>query len=215
MDKLLQEQYWFWSIAISAVSLLVSSLITILVFILSNRLNRSLKVMELASKSQERVSDLRAKLFDQVKGDINQIFVSCFLVGNWRSVSPEQVLEAKRRVDQAMIEALPIWGSGVMEAYMEFIDVCFQTKSGRNTSPLLRCDPQRYAQEHTALPEDWHEYFMEEDKRREWIIQRLPQESKPSYRTQILLPAFVDLNTKVAASIGVDLSGQKTAELFS
>ncbi|WP_189367118.1 hypothetical protein [Tateyamaria omphalii] len=198
----------------SIVSLLVSSLITILVLLLSSRFNKSLKVIELANKSQERVADLRAKLFEDIKSDVNQIFLSCYLVGNWRSIGPDQVLQAKRRVDQAMIEALPIWGSEVMTAYQEFIDACFQTKSGRNTSPRLRGDPRRYAQEHTSLPEDWQRYFMEEDKRREWISQRLPQELEPSYRRQILLPAYVDLNTKLAASIGVELSRQQTKELF-
>lgn len=214
MDTVPQEQYWFWSLVISAFSLLISSIISIFVFLLSSRLNRSLEVMEISSKNQETISDLRAKLFSEVKQDINQIFASCYLVGNWRTISPDQLIQAKRRVDQAMIEALPIWGTAVMQSYHDFIDVCFQTKSGRNTFPLLRCDPKRYAQEHTALPYDWRPYFMDEESRCDWVSKKLPHEPRPSYRTHILLPAFVNLNTELAASMGVDVSGKRVTEIF-
>lgn len=214
IEGIIQEQYWFWSVTISAISLLISSVITVFVFGMSSRLNKALKIMEISSKSEERISDLRAKLYDQVKGDINQIFVSCYLVGNWRNVDLQAVLKAKRTVDKAMIEALPIWGTEVIAAYLEFVDVCFQTKSGRNTSPRLRGDPNRYSQEHNNLPENWEDFFMACEERSKWISEMLPNELNPSYRTQILRPAFVKLNLSVAASLGVELSEEQVMQLI-
>lgn len=213
-DVILQEQYWFWSIAVSALSLFVSGAISIFIFIISNRINKSIKIMEINSKSTERIADLRAKLYGSVKSDINLIFTSCYMVGDWRKTKISEIIRAKRAADKAIIEALPVWGSEVVQAYVELMDVSFQTKSGRNTSPKLRADPQRYQCEHESLPSDWEKSFMEVEERQAWIVERLGNKSETSYRTNLLKPAFVRFNVAVAESMGVELSEKQVFDLL-
>lgn len=214
-DDLLQSQFWFWSILISAASLLISSFISIFIFFMSSRVNRALKMLEINSKNTERVADLRAKLFEEVKGDINKIFVSCYLVGDWRNSDLNSILSTKRSIDKAMVESLPIWGSDVVEAYLGFVDVCFQVRSGRNTSPRLRADVNRYIEEYEGFRGEWKSLFMKPEDRKIWISSKLPGRDKPSYRNDLLMPAYMKLNITLASSMGVVLSEKQIRDMLS
>jgi hypothetical protein len=79
----------------------------------------------------------------------NDLF--CFLrkVGNFRSMTPASILDAKRKLDQFRYLYGPLFtGSGVVDAYDTYIKLCFNEFKGNGQPACIRADPVSLARQY-------------------------------------------------------------------
>lgn len=117
--------------AFEITKLIVSTLTPILVLVLGIVINNSIK-------SAERSSDLRSKIYEKVGGDINDIYCYLAFVGDWKNMTPLNVIEKKRSVDRSMHVYKPFFSKELFATYQEFIDASFRTWQKAGTDAKIR-----------------------------------------------------------------------------
>ena len=84
------------------VRIVVSALTPVTVAIVGYFLNRRLKSIDDAQWQNRKITEKRLELYDQIAPDLNTIFCFLYWVGDWKEISPRQVVEAKRRLDKVV-----------------------------------------------------------------------------------------------------------------
>jgi hypothetical protein len=95
------------------------------------------------SQRLEALTTQRVKLWDKVAIDINNIYCYFLFVGNWKTSSPEDIILAKRNVDQIMFSYRPFFSDKFFDAYQKFMDSAFKTYTGFGLDARLRTAPVR------------------------------------------------------------------------
>jgi hypothetical protein len=77
-----------------------------------------------------RVIEKRIEIYGKVDKDLNDIFVFLTQVGNWKALTPEEIVMKKREVDKIMHTNRPYWSDVTFNAYREFMNSAFETYTG-------------------------------------------------------------------------------------
>jgi hypothetical protein len=87
----------------------------------------------------------------------------CFLmkVGNFRSMTPNGVLDNKRKLDQFIHLYGPLFsGSGLVDTYNIYIALCFKTFRGHGVSAKIRADSAKLARQYgSGWQASWDDSF--------------------------------------------------------
>jgi hypothetical protein len=91
----------------------------------------------------------------------------CFLkrIGNFRSMTPADVLDRKRKLDQFIHLYGPLFGGDeLVKTYGAYIELCFSTYSGSGKSAKIRADPAKLAPQFgSAWQTTWDDSFNAKD----------------------------------------------------
>lgn len=85
-----------------------------------------------------RIIEKRVEIYEEVKADINDIFAFLTQVGNWKELTPQQVVERKRRVDKTMYTSRPYWSDTAFCAFTDFMNAAFETYTGITEDAKIR-----------------------------------------------------------------------------
>lgn len=106
----------------------------------------------------------RLEVFRELLGPLNDIFCYFTYQGNWRSMSPNDVTEAKRTADRIVYMNKFLWSAAFLDAYKKFTAVVFLENQGPDRSFLLRANVERH-RENPEWEPTWETYFVPEDQR--------------------------------------------------
>jgi len=106
----------------------------------------------------DRVIEKRVELYEKVDDDLNDIFVFLIQVGNWKDLTPQMVVEKKRRVDKIMYTSRPYWSDVAFNAYMEFMSSAFETYTGIGEDAKFRTETWQF-KELLGWEESWSKWF--------------------------------------------------------
>ena len=105
-----------------------------------------------------RVIEKRVELYEKVDEDLNDIFVYLTQVGNWKELTPQMVVEKKRRVDKIMYTSRPYWSDVAFQAYSEFMNSAFETYTGIGEDAKFRTETRQF-KELPNWDESWSRWF--------------------------------------------------------
>ncbi|BDV35512.1 hypothetical protein [Methylocystis iwaonis] len=77
-------------------------------------------------------------LYKEVAPEVNAIFCYIFFLGNWRTLTPSDVLEKKRACDKQMHIYRPLFDEALFVAYQKFIEACFREFNGFGKPATIR-----------------------------------------------------------------------------
>ena len=91
----------------------------------------------------ERLIEVRIELFNKAAIELNDIFCYLSYVGDWRELTPSEIVGRKRALDKLIFGNVPFFSSGLVAAYEHFMAVAFVTPQGRGTSARIRANIDR------------------------------------------------------------------------
>lgn len=105
-----------------------------------------------------RIIEKRVDTYELIGKDLNDIFCFVARVGNWKQLTPDEVVSKKRTVDQLMYINRPYWSDKSFTSYIVFMNYAFEVYSGSGENAKIRSNFEKYK----GLNEnndDWSIYF--------------------------------------------------------
>lgn len=225
-----------WAEAAVAISGLAGP---VLVVTIGWLVNRRLKEIDVRLARTRDLMCRRFQHFDAMSEWINDIFCYSSYVGHWRSMTPVDILQAKRRLDKLIYANVPIWGSEFLVAYRRFIRACFREYTGVDGAAQLKTSMVRHKKAWGARwLVDWDQYFAMGEGAvnggaegtsftrpssrggiqlvsgywRKWDKRVRPGrvgDETVSFREDVVQPAYAELLATIAAKLGVAVSRQE------
>lgn len=91
-----------------------------------------------------KLIEKRIAIYDEMAPELNDIHQFMTRVGNWKEISPKDLLEKKRSVDKIIHKNRPYWSSEFINSYDAYISECFQTKNGTGEDAKIKADTVKY-----------------------------------------------------------------------
>ncbi|OZB60646.1 MAG: hypothetical protein B7X39_09485 [Lysobacterales bacterium 14-68-21] len=101
-------------------------------------ISRRLKRLELVQWSNQKLIEKRLAVYDSVAPLLNKLLCFYTWVGDWKEVSPEDVVKAKRELDKSFNIYRHLFDDEVYEAYQTYIHVLFETFTGAGLDAKIR-----------------------------------------------------------------------------
>ena len=116
----------------------------IITFIAGLWINRRLERYKAKLLVDQSVIKRRADTYFKIKDDLNTIYIYIKRVGGWRDLTPEKVIELKRKVDKEIYCTKPFWSKELINKYLDFMNVCFKTNRGHGRDAAIIADVTKY-----------------------------------------------------------------------
>lgn len=145
--------------------LLIGILTPLSVAILGALISRHMKRLDLAQWTNQKIIEKRIAVYDAIAPDLNKLLCFHGFVGYWKSVSPEDVIEAKRELDKKVNIYRHVFDDEVYEAYQNFIHALFETytEKGHDAKILALIegiDGDRRTDCAFAWKDEWTSWFL-------------------------------------------------------
>ncbi|MBX3629188.1 MAG: hypothetical protein KF908_04595 [Nitrosomonas sp.] len=115
---------------LEVVKLFIGVLTPLSVAILGWFISRHLKLLDLVQWTNQKLIEKRLMVYDMVAPQLNMLLCFYTWVGYWKTVTPEDVIKAKRDLDKTMNINRHLFDNNVYEAYQAFIHMLFETYTG-------------------------------------------------------------------------------------
>ncbi len=93
-----------------------------------------------------KIIEQRLQIFESVAPGLNDLLCYFQRVGNWKELTPRQLLEHKRKLDKQMHVFASLYSPSLLQHYKQFIGLCFLTYTGEGQDAKLRLCPEKYQQ---------------------------------------------------------------------
>lgn len=106
----------------------------------------------------DKIIEKRVGVYESIGRDLNDIFSYVVRVGDWKSFTPLEILDKKRKVDKEMYVNRPYWSDEAFSAYTSLTTYIFEVYSGSGQDAKVRGEIQKFK----ALPnwdDNWDRYF--------------------------------------------------------
>lgn len=137
--------------------LLVGILTPLSVAVLGWMISRNLKRLDLAQWRNQKLIEKRLTIYDSVAPQLNLLLCFYTWVGDWKSVSPETVIQTKRDLDKIINVYRHLFADDVYSAYQSFIHALFETFTGPGHDARIRSVIRGPDGDRTAGPYEWKE----------------------------------------------------------
>ena len=140
-----------------AAQLLVAVTLPILVLVFGWLANRSLKRLETRQAANQNLIEKRIQVYDQMADDLNSLYCFFLRIGHYKEITPDEMIEIKRRVDRRAHTQRPFFDPAHQRRYLDLMDTCFRTHTGVGQTAKIRADPARYRAEFARLKTPWND----------------------------------------------------------
>jgi hypothetical protein len=100
--------------------------------------SRYLKRLDLAQWKNQKLLEKRIAIYDEVAPKLNKLLCFYTWIGYWKSISPDDAINAKRELDKTMNVYRHLFDDEVYEAYQEFIITLFEPYTGAGHDARIR-----------------------------------------------------------------------------
>lgn len=116
--------------SLEIVKLLVSVLTPLIGFFIALKLARIGKDIEKKQWAGRKIIEKRLEFYDEVVPDLNDLYCFYNRVGNWKELTPPDIIAKKRQLDKAFNIYAYIFSQDIRYRYSNFIHNCFETHTG-------------------------------------------------------------------------------------
>lgn len=179
-----------WS-GLEITKLVLSSITPILIVLIGYLLNNTLHRFENAQWANRKLVEHRLKLFDEIAPLLNDLFCFYTYVGNWKELSPPDIIECKRKLDKIVHINLALFSQDFHPKYKTFLNCCFKVfnEHGADAKLLTKFDKRKDFVE--MWKDSWNSLFLPESK-----VDRLT-----------LTKAYQDVMDEFSRQLGISKAG--------
>lgn len=118
--------------------LIVAALTPVAVVLLGLWVARLTRRVEASQWVNQKLIEKRIKLLDDILPKLNEVFCYFMWIGNWKELSPADIIQRKRELDKLFFANQPFFSAGALAAYQEFTQVLFKTYAAPGVDAQLR-----------------------------------------------------------------------------
>jgi len=112
--------------------------------------------------TNKTIVEWRIKVYDDVAPLLNDLLCYFTFVGNWKTLTPLQVLELKRALDKKMHTVAPLFSPEFLTRYFDFINACFLPFQGWGVDAKIRSPQERHKEFFFGWDDAWGELFADD-----------------------------------------------------
>jgi hypothetical protein len=142
--------------------MIISALTPIIVAILAFRFNRLIKKREKIQWTNQKVLEKRIEIYDTIVPGLNDILCYYAFIGNWKELTPINIVETKRFLDKKVNIYAPLFSLGLLSEYNNYIDLCFESFTGWGNDAKIKSLYIRRKECQSNWQDEWDEYFSSE-----------------------------------------------------
>ena len=160
--------------SLEIVKLVISVLTPLSIVGLGYFVNRLVHRIQQAQWANQKVIEKRIVVFDKVAPLLNDVYCYFRFVGNWKELSPKEIIRAKRTLDKEMNIYSPLFSQELMRLYNQFIKLCFETYSGvghdaKLRTPIASADGDRKSVFPGQWIPEWNHMFADPSKHSDYL----------------------------------------------
>lgn len=110
---------------------------------------------------------LTARLEDyrRLVPNLNTLMCYMTFIGDWKALTPPEVVGLKRRLDTDFFAAAPLFSADAQDAYGRFMSLCFRTFNAWGTDAQLLTSAYRRREATASWQDEWDRSFAYDDSR--------------------------------------------------
>lgn len=145
--------------------IVIGILTPLVLLLLGIWVNRIAKRVEAAQWANQKLIEKRISIYDELAPLINDLYCYYMCVGNYKELTPIQIIDIKRKLDKKVYIYAPLFSREFIHTYNEFIHLCFQTYAGAGHDARLRTliehpmGGDRKKVSPVPWQEEWNRYF--------------------------------------------------------
>ena len=144
---------WNW---LEVAKLCVTGLTPLALAFVGVYIHRVSKRFEHQQWRNQKLIEKRIAIYDDIAADLNSILCYFTYVGDWKDVTPPEMVSAKRVVDRKIHLARPLFEPSFFVACQQFQEVCFSTFNGPGQDAKLRTHLERRRRVMNSIPgKEW------------------------------------------------------------
>ena len=121
--------------------------------------------------TSQRIIEKRLEFYDLVVPDLNDLYCYYHCFGNWKELTPIDIIQKKRKLDKSFNIYLYIFKDSVAlnKKYYDFIHKCFNTGTGGDNKGKIKMNLSK----RKMLPNwdsNWDKLFSTEEKESDFVI---------------------------------------------
>ena len=158
-------QFSLWN-SLEVVKLIISALTPIIVILIGFWIHKLLKDIESRQWVNQTVIQWKVNIYDELSLLLNDLYCYFLYIGNWKELSPVDIIKTKRILDKKINIAFPLFSDKFLTHYNAFINSCFKTFSGKGKDAQLKTGFESRKQVFISdWKTSWEELFVEESEK--------------------------------------------------
>ena len=113
--------------SLEVAKMIISASTPIIVILVGFSVNRGLKKFEHFQWMNQKVIEKRISVFDELAPLLNDLLCYFTYIGYWKTFSPPDIIELKRRADKIAYVNAPLFPLEFLEKYNGMMNLCFKT----------------------------------------------------------------------------------------
>ena len=118
--------------------LIISTFTPLIVLIIGLWISRSLKRLEPLQWTNQKITEKRIEVFEELAPLLNDLLCYFNFVGCWKDLTPPEVIKLKRKMDRIVHVNAPLFSKEFLNRYYDFTNACYSTYSGWGQDAKLR-----------------------------------------------------------------------------
>jgi hypothetical protein len=164
-----REPVLVWS-TLEIAKLIVSALTPLAVGAVAFQVTKATKRLEARQWANQKLVEKRIALLSEALPELNDLHCYFAWVGNWKELSPREILQRKRSLDRLFYANQPFFQPATIAAYEDFSAKVYKTYSAPGQNAQLRTGPTSgHGKRREAYGDGWdprwNAYFAAEDDR--------------------------------------------------
>lgn len=107
----------------------------------------------------------KKEVYDEMSNDLNSLFCAFNYVGDWRRMSPDEIIQAKRQIERKFYAYAPIFSESTIQKLDALMRAAFVVERGRQEALLIRANVDRYSESAIQWREEDRAKFVNSSER--------------------------------------------------
>ena len=149
--------------SLEVTNVIISALTPIIGGIIAWKLARIGKDIETRQWTDRKIIEKRLEIYEKLVPSLNDLYCFFLYIGNWKELTPLQIIEAKRVLDKNFHIYSHLFERNILHYYDAFIQNCFQTYTGMGKDAKIRSNWENRVKHTTNWKKEWNNLFLPED----------------------------------------------------
>jgi len=152
----LSEQVWT---SLKIPIMIIAALAPFVIVFLVIRYNRIIIALKKKHQTNQKIVEKRIEIFDRVAPKLNNILSFFCYSGNWKELSPMDMMKLKRELDQDINTYAPVFSDDLRKKYMGFILLCYVSHSGWEHKEKIKSLYDLRQEHNPEWKDEWIPFF--------------------------------------------------------
>ena len=139
--------------------MIIATLAPIIIAFLVIRYNRIIKRLDRKHQTNQRIVEKRIEIYDRIGPKLNDIFCFYCYNGNWKEITPIDIVRLKKELDKDINVNTPILSNDISGKYIDFMRLCFVSFSGWEHKEKIKSLYEIRQEHNVEWNDDWIQFF--------------------------------------------------------